>query len=124
MEESAKLWLRTRGHLSTWQKAVQGNNEALRNLKHLRVMAINRHGLLIAKRSMKASTVMLDQENIMEWVPPVVEQGNVTEDATRIGGVDASQITALDVVVLRFAVSLAEKKASASFRKKTNSLGY
>jgi len=38
--------------------------------------------------------------------------------------VDASQITALDVVILRCAVSLAEKKASSSFRKKTKSFGY
>jgi len=124
MEESAKSWLHARGHLSTWHKAVRGDNEALRKLKDLRVMAINRHGLLMAKRSMKSGAMVLDQENIMEWVPPVVELGDVKEDSTRVGGVDASQITALDVVLLRYAVSHAEKKASSSFRKKANSFGY
>jgi len=124
MEESAKSWLHVRGHFSTWQKAVRGDNEALRKLKDLRVMAINRHGLLMAKRSMQDGAMIWDQENIMEWMPPVVEQGDVTEDSVRVGGVDASQITALDVVLLRYAVSNAEKKSSSSFRRSAGHLGY
>jgi len=124
MEESAKSWLRARGYFSAWQRAVRGDNESLRKLKDLLIMAINRHGLLVAKRSMKAGAMIADQETIMEWVPPALERGSVMEDSSRVGGVDASQITALDVVLLRYAVSHAEKKASASFRKKAITLGY
>ena len=53
----------------------------------------------------------------MEWVPPVSDRSDVREDSMRFGGVDAMQITALDVVLLRYAVSNAEKKASNSFRR-------
>jgi len=54
----------------------------------------------------------------MEWVPPVVEPGNVNEYSSCVGGVDASQITALDVLLLRCAASMAEKKTLSSFRMK------
>jgi hypothetical protein len=118
MEESARSWLHARGHLSTWQNAVSGDNEALRHLKDARVMAINRHGLLVAKRGMQGNAItMWDQDVIMEWVPPVSDRSDVREDSMRFGGVDAMQITALDVVLLRYAVFNAEKKASNAFRR-------
>ena len=120
IEESAKSWLYARDYFTTWQSAMRGNNDALQELKNLRVMAINRHGLLMAKRSIAHYAI---QENIMEWVPPVSEGGDVKEDSTRIGGVDASQITALDVVLLKHALALAEKRSSSSFRK-NHIIGY
>lgn len=113
-EESAKTWLNARGYFPTWQAATKGDNEALRELKNLRVVAINRHGLLMAKRSMQGD--MWQQENVMEWVPQVAESSEVNEDSTRLGGIDASQVTALDVVLLKYAVTSAERKSSSSFR--------
>ena len=118
LEESVKIWLNVRGHLLIWQKAVNGDHGALRELKDRCEIANNCHGFLMAKRSMKAGALELDRENIMEWVPPVVEPGNVNEDSSCVGGVDASQITALDVLLLRCAASMAEKKTLSSFRMK------
>ena len=66
---------------------------------------------------------ILDQEMILEWAPPVGEGSDVTEDSTRVGGVDASQITALDVVLLRHAVSKAEKKSGSFFRRSSGYAG-
>lgn len=86
-------------------------------------MARNRHSLLIAKRGMQEGA-MWDQENSMMGVTPVLEQGDVTEESTRVGGVDASQITALDVVLLQYAKSNAEKKSSSSFRSSAGRIGY
>ncbi|KAL9180801.1 hypothetical protein ACHAXT_011254 [Thalassiosira profunda] len=123
LEESAKSWLLARGHFSTWQKAIRGDNQALRQLKDLRVVAFNRHGLLMAKRSMQGDATALEQEVISEWVPPNAED-DVSEESTRVGGVDASQITAMDVVLLRHAVSIAEKKASSSFRRTAGHIGH
>ena len=72
----------------------------------------------MAKRGMQGNaTTMWDQDVIMEWVPPVAERSDVREDSMRFGGVDATQHTALDVVLLRYAVSNAEKKASNWFRR-------
>lgn len=126
MEESTKSWLRTRDYFATWKDAMRGDNDALRQLKNLRVMAINRHGLLMAKRSMQGgSATMWDQENILEWTPPVSEEGNdVNADSNRVVGVDASQITALDVVLFRFSLSTAEKNSSSSFRRSAGHMGY
>jgi len=116
-EESAKTWLNARGYFPTWQAAMKGDNESLRELKNLRVVAINRHGLLMAKRSMQGD--MWQQENVIEWVPPVAES---SEDSTRLGGIDASQVTALDVVLLKYACTFAERKASSSFRSNVGNM--
>ena len=101
---------------------MRGDNEALRKLKDLCVVSINRHGLLIAKRGM--TWALWDQENVVEWVPPVVEGDVVTEDSTRIDGVDASQISAMDVLLLKNASSTAEKKSSLSFRWSAGNVVY
>jgi hypothetical protein len=122
IDESAKTWLGARGHIETWQKAMRGNNEALRRLKDICVVSINRHGLLIAKRGMTGA--LWDQENVVEWVPPVVEGDVVTEGSTRIDGVDASQISAMDVLLLKYASSTAEKKSSLSFRRSAGNVVY
>ena len=111
--ESATTWLGARGLIETWQKALRGANEALRRLKDLCVVPINRHGLLIAKRGM--TETLWDQENVVEWLPPVVEGDIKTEDSTRVDGVDASQISAMDVLLSKYASSTAEKKSSLSF---------
>ena len=114
-EESAKTWLNARGwYFKIWQAAMKGDTESLRELKNLRVVAINRHGLLMAKRSMQGE--MWQQENVMEWVPPAAECNEVNEDSTRLGGIDTSQVTALDVVLLKYACTSAERKSSSSFR--------
>ena len=122
-DESAKSWLQARGYLSLWQTATRGDSTSLRKLKDIKVVAINCHGLLMAKRTMREGATW-DQETIMEWVPPVVERGDVNEDSTRVGGLEASQIFALDVVLLRYAVASAEKKAKSSFRKSAGHVGY
>jgi len=119
-EESAKTWLNARGYFPTWQAAMKGDNEALREIKNLRVVAINRHGLLMAKRSMQGD--MWQKENVMEWAPPVAESSEVNEDSTRLGGIDASQVTALDVVLLKYAVTSAERKSSSSFRSNVGNM--
>ncbi len=116
VEESAKIWLQLRGHFSVWQQALRGADDALRRIKELHVTAINRHGLLMTKRSMQADTMIWDQENVLEWVPPT-EQDEVTEDSSRFGGVDASQIIALDALLLKYAYSTAERKSWTSFRR-------
>jgi hypothetical protein len=116
VEESAKLWLQLRGHFSVWQQALRGADDALRRIKEMQVTAINRHGLLMTKRSMQVDTTLWDQENILEWVPPA-EQDEVTEDSSRFGGVDASQITALDALLFKYAYSTAKRKSSISFRR-------
>jgi len=113
-EESAKTWHNARGYFKIWQAAMKGDNESLRELKNLRVVAINRHGLLMAKRSMQGD--IWQQENVMEWAPQVAESSEVNEDSTRLGGIDASQVTALDVVLLKYACTSAERKSSSSFR--------
>lgn len=122
VEESFKVWLSNRRHLSIWESAMRGDATALSKLRSAHVMAVNRHGLLIAKRGMKLDS--MDQENVLEWVPSKAVQEEVTEDSSNVNGVDASQVTALDVVALRYAVSIAEKKSSAMFRRKSGSVGH
>ena len=120
--ESATTWLGARGLIETWQKALRGANEALRRLKNLCVVPINRHGLLIAKRGM--TETLWDQENVVEWLPPVVEGDIMTEDSTRVDGVDASQISAMDVLLSKYASSTAEKKSLLLFRRSAGNVVY
>jgi len=117
IEESCKSWLGARGHLPTLESAMQGNNLDLQKLRDIRLLAINRHGLLMARRNFSGDGMVLEQENVMEWVPPNLVGDELNEDDNHHYGVDVSQITALDVVLLRFAVSYAEKKAARVFRR-------
>ena len=88
-------------------------------------MAINQHVMLMSKRRMQREAAVWGQENVMEWVPPAFDAAEVNEEQlSLIGGVDASQVIALDVILLRYAVSFAEKKAAASFRRGAGSIGY
>jgi hypothetical protein len=121
LDESAKSWLRVRGHFDTWQMALSGDNDALQSLKSLCVTTINRHGLLIAKRG---TAMLLDQEIVTKWVPPLTGTGLVMEDTTHVGGVDASQITAMDVLLSKYALSTAEKISSMSFRRSSGGSRY
>ena len=127
VEEGAKSWLGARGHLATWQKAARGDGAALRRLRDLRLVAINRHALLAAKRSMMREGSTWDQETVAEWTPPAAaERGDVEmEDSARApGGVDAAQITAMDVLLLQYAKSDAERRSSSSFRGGAGRMGY
>ena len=125
IDESAKSWLCVRGHFDVWQKAMHGDNEALLRLKNLCIMSVNCHGLLIANEGMTDNAMTLwEQEYGVEWVPPLMEAGIVTEDTTRVGGVDASQITALDVLLSKYALSTAEKKSSLLFRRSAGGIRY
>ncbi|KAL3765573.1 hypothetical protein ACHAW5_009747 [Stephanodiscus triporus] len=125
IDECAKSWLRARGHFDMWQKALRGDNEALQGFKNLCVVAINRHGLLMAKRGMTEHAGKLwVQEIVMEWIPPAMEDGVVMEDSVRIYGVDAAQISAMDVLLLKYALSNAEKKSSLLFRRSAGHVGY
>ncbi|KAL7472839.1 hypothetical protein ACHAXS_013237 [Conticribra weissflogii] len=122
IEESCKSWLRARGHLAILESAVQGDNLDLQKLRDIRLMAINRHGLLMARRNISGDGMVLEQENVMEWVPPNVVGDELKDNDSHHCGVDMSQITALDVVLLRFAVSFAEKKAAAVFRRNSGGI--
>jgi hypothetical protein len=121
LDESAKSWLHVRGHFDTWQMALSGDNDALQSLKSLCITTINRHGLLIAKRG---TAMLLDQEIVTNWFPPLTGTGLVMEDTTHVGGVDASQITAMDVLLSKYALSTAEKKSSMSFRRSSGGIRY
>ena len=44
------------------------DNDALRKLRDLHVVAMNRHWLLIARQSTQGDDIISDQETIMEWV--------------------------------------------------------
>ena len=122
LDESAKSWLRVRGHFDTWQMALSGDNDALQRLKSLCVTTINRHGLLIAKRG--TAMRLWDQEIVLNWIPPLTERGVVKEDTIYVGGVDASQITAMDVLLSKYALSTAEKKSSLSFRRSSGGIRF
>lgn len=124
VNEAASHWLRARGHYDTWQKALRGNNDALLRVKNLSVMAVNRRGLLIAKRSMTEQAEMMWDANSVEWVPPVVEGDNLKLDSTRIDGVDALQVYALDVLLSKHASISAEKKSSSLFWRSAGNVGY
>jgi hypothetical protein len=122
LDESAKSWLRVRGHFDTWQMALSGDNDALQRLKSLCVTTINRHGLLIAKRG--TAMRLWDQEIVTNWIPPLTERGVVKEDTIYVGGVDASQITAMDVLLSKYALSTAERKYSLSFRRSSGGIRF
>jgi len=125
LEESARSWLLARKYLPCWEKAIRGNSEALKKLRDIHTVAINRHVILMAKRRMERESAVWDQENIMEWVPPSFESTDANEEqSSLVGGVDAAQVIALDVILLRYAISFAEKKAAASFRRSAGSIGY
>eukprot|EP00984_Skeletonema_dohrnii_P007812 scaffold2880_cov115-Skeletonema_dohrnii-CCMP3373.AAC.2 len=125
LEESARSWLLARKYLPCWEKAIRGNSEALKKLRDIHTVAINRHVILMAKRRMERESAVWDQENIMEWVPPSFESADANEEqSSLVGGVDAAQVIALDVILLRYAISFAEKKAAASFRRSAGSIGY
>jgi hypothetical protein len=125
IDDSAKSWLRVRGHFDIWHMALGGDNDALQSLKSLCVTTINRHGLLIAKRGMVNTAMMLwDQEFVTEWVPPLTETGVVMEDTTFVGGVYTSQITAMDVLLSKYALSTAEKKSFMLFRRSSGGTRY
>ena len=125
LEESARSWLLARKYLPCWEKAIRGDNRALKKLRGIHTVAINRHVILMAKRKMQREAVIWDQENVMEWVPPSFEAVDENdEQSSLVGGVDASQVIALDVILLRYAISFAEKKAAASFRRSAGSIGY
>jgi tetratricopeptide (TPR) repeat protein len=125
LEESARSWLLARKYLPCWENAIRGDNESLKKLRDSHTVAINRHVILMAKRGMQRETAVWDQENVMEWVPPSFEAADVNEEqSSLVGGVDASQVIALDVILLRYAISFAEKKAAASFRRSAGSIGY
>ncbi|KAK1741516.1 hypothetical protein QTG54_007994 [Skeletonema marinoi] len=125
LEESARSWLLARKYLPCWEKAIRGNSEALKKLRDIHTVAINRHVILMAKRRMERESAVWDQENIMEWAPPSFESTDANEEqSSLVGGVDAAQVIALDVILLRYAISFAEKKAAASFRRSAGSIGY
>lgn len=126
LEESARSWLLARKYLPYWEKAIRGDIEALKKLRDFHTVAINRHVILMAKRTIQREAAVWDQENIMEWVPPSFESvGDIDdEESSLVCGVDASQVIALDVILLRYAISFAEKKAAASFRRSAGSIGY
>ena len=126
VEESTRTWLHARRHLSCWEKAIRGDSEALKKLRENHTMAINQHVMLMSKRRMQREAAVWGQENVMEWVPPAFDAAEVNEEEqlSLIGGVDASQVIALDVILLRYAVSFAEKKSAASFRRSAGSIGY
>ena len=46
------------------------------------------------------------------------------EDTIYVGGVDASQITAMDVLLSKYALSTAEKKSSLSFRRSSGGIRF
>ena len=68
--------------------------------------------------------MLLNQETVTNWVPPMTGTGLVMEDTTHVGGVDASQITAMDVVLSKYALSTAEKKSSLLFRRSSGGSRY
>jgi hypothetical protein len=57
-------------------------------------------------------------------VPPVLKRQEWEEDSTSINGVDAAQVSTLDFVMLKYALSVAEQKSSTAFRRNVGSVGY
>ncbi|KAL3791652.1 hypothetical protein HJC23_003909 [Cyclotella cryptica] len=126
IDESAKAWLSIRGHLDTWESAKRGDNSELSSLRDNHLMAMNRHGLIMAKRNVTGGSfdVSWDHKSVMEWVPPVLENQEWQEDSVCIHGVDSAQVSTLDFVLLTYALSMAEKKASSLFRRNAGHVGY
>jgi hypothetical protein len=126
IDESAGAWLSIRGHLNTWESAKRGDNNGLSSLRANHLMAMNRHGLIMAKRNVVGGSSIFswDQKSVMEWVPPVFEHQERQEESVCIHGVDSAQVSTLDFVLLSYALSVAEKKSSSLFRRKAGHVGY
>lgn len=123
MDESAKTWLSIRGHLDTWELAKRGDAGALSKLRESHLMAMNRHGMLLAKQHMTGAFSTLSyQKNVIEWVAPAIREEKWQEDSIRINGVEAVQISTMDFVILKYALSIAEKRSNN--RRSMGSAGY
>jgi hypothetical protein len=123
MDESAKTWLSIRGHLDTWELAKRGDADALSKLRESHLMAVNRHGMLLAQHYMTgAFSTLLYQKNVIEWVAPAIREEKWQEDSICINGVEAVQISTMDFVILKYALSIAEKRSNTFPRR--SSAGY
>ncbi|KAL7478791.1 hypothetical protein ACHAW6_004542 [Cyclotella cf. meneghiniana] len=126
IDESAGAWLSIRGYLNAWESAKKGDHNGLSSLRANHLMAMNRHGLIMAKRNVigGSSIFSWDQKSVMEWVPPVLENQEWQEESVCIHGVDSAQVSTLDFILLMYALSVAEKKSSSLFRRKAGHVGY
>jgi tetratricopeptide (TPR) repeat protein len=124
IEETARSWFSVRGLLETWESAKKGDTCSLRELRDIHLIAMNRQGLVMAKKNITEGALSWDQDHVAEWVPPVLKRQEWEEDSTSINGVDAAQVSTLDFVMLKYALSVAEQKSSTAFRRNVGSVGY
>lgn len=121
IDESAKAWLSVRGHLSTWESAKRNDHESLAKLRDTHLLAMNRHGMIIARRSVTGATP--DQKVNSSWVAPILSQEEWQDECTHVNGVDGEQVCTLDFVLLKHALSTAEKKCNTFLRQSAH-FGY
>jgi tetratricopeptide (TPR) repeat protein len=121
IDESAKAWLSVRGHLSTWESAKRNDHESLAKLRDSHLLAMNRHGMIIARRSVTGATP--DQKVNSSWVAPILSQEEWQDECTHVNGVDGEQVCTLDFVLLKHALSTAEKKCNTFLRQSAH-FGY
>lgn len=124
IDESAKTWLSVRGHLSTWESAMRSDADALSKLRDSHLLAMNRYGMVLAMRNTTiTSSTSLEYENVL-WVPPVVMEEKWHEETRCINGINTAQVCTLDFLLLKYVLSIAEKKSNALQRRKAAPLHY
>lgn len=122
IDESAKVWLSIRGHLSTWESAKRNDPGSLAKLRDSHLLSMNRHGMVMARRNKTGATA--DQKVNSSWVAPILPQEDWTEELAHVNGVDAEQVCTLDFVLLKHALSTAEKKCNSTFLRRGAPFGY
>ena len=120
VDESAKAWLSIRGHFNTYELAKRSDSNALSRLRDAHLMAMNKHGMILAKRNIPdKATVSLSGIKTSEWVAPIAREEKWQEESTYINGVDAAYVCTLDFILLKHALSVAEKRCGSLQRNKT-----
>mmetsp|Transcript_7847 Transcript_7847/g.16602 ORF Transcript_7847/g.16602 Transcript_7847/m.16602 type:complete len:99 (+) Transcript_7847:3-299(+) len=82
--------------------------------------AVNRHGLLVAKRATAKPGRDISGEHVPAWQPMGVDTEGC-KDGT-IGLIDGEQVLALDVSVLQHAITSIGRKEASAYRRRYGGL--
>uniref|UniRef100_A0A7S4VG92 Uncharacterized protein n=1 Tax=Ditylum brightwellii TaxID=49249 RepID=A0A7S4VG92_9STRA len=117
-DEATSLWLHARGMGQLTRKDLSSSEH--RKLKSALEKAFNRHVLLIAEKNKHGRGGISDDysEHVAQWQP----ESEGKSDDGRIGGLDAAQVLALDVLLLRHAAATASKRGAMSHLRSSGGL--
>ena len=119
VDESAKTWLSIRGHFNTYELARRSDGNALLKLRNIHLIAMNNYGMMLANRNIPSkATVSSSNTNSSEWVAPIARAEKWQEETICINGVDAAHVCTMDFILLKYALSVAERKCGAFQRHK------